>query len=182
MSAASEPTAMTATTEQSFRYRRAAWLWGSFVVAFLGGQVAMGVVAVILATGDPSFAVVPDYHEKAMHWDDSTRRQTQSDNLHWTASTRLSGAADALGQRMLVVTLTSDENEPIGDAVVDIRAFHHARAGTPTEVTLRSHHDGHYSAAIPMERDGLWQIEMSAARGDDRFLLSQTIDTQVGQP
>lgn len=167
-------------TKQSFVHRRAPWIWGAFVIAFLGGQVAMGVVAVILATGDPSFAVVPDYHEKAMHWDDATQMQVASDQLGWTASMHLSEAGDALGQRTLVVTLTDKLNRPITDASLTAQVFHHARAGTPTQMPLRSHDDGHYTAAIPMQREGLWQIELSGSRGNgERFALSKTIDTQA---
>ncbi len=165
-------------SQESFWHRRAPLIWGAFVIAFLGGQVAMGIVAVILATGDPSFAVVPDYHEKAMHWDDSTQIQTASDELGWTASIELSAAADAVGARTIVVKLTDRSGQPIEDASLHLRAFHHARAGEPVRLSLRSHQDGHYTAAVPMRREGLWQFELGGTRGDDeQFQISRTIDT-----
>ncbi len=159
--------------------RRAAWMWGSFVVMFLAAQIVIGVFAVVLATGDPSFAVVPDYHEKAIHWDESVKLQEESNRLGWQAVIVTSTSADNLGARTLVVTLVDRHGHAISDASVRVRAFHHARAGDPVEGTLLSHHDGHYTSAVPMRRNGLWQIEITATRGgDEQFLLSRTVDTK----
>ena len=53
--------------------RRAALRWGGFVVALLSLQVIGGIAAIMIATGDESFAVVPNYHQKALHWDDEVQ-------------------------------------------------------------------------------------------------------------
>ena len=58
---------MNAETQKA--NRRAAWRWGGFVVGLLSLQVAGGITAIVLATGDESVAVVPNYHEKSLQWD-----------------------------------------------------------------------------------------------------------------
>ena len=167
--------------EQNRLNRRAAWRWGGLVVAFLAGQIAVGVVAVVLATGDPSFAVVPDYHEKAMRWDDAVRAQAASDQLGWRADIIASASPDLQGNRTLVVTLRDRHGEAVDDAVVRVRAFHHARAGEPVAGECRPHGGGGYSCVLPMNRLGLWQVELVATRdADERFLLSETLEMRAG--
>ncbi len=49
--------------------RLACFQWTSFILLLLGGSVGMWIYAAVLAVSDPSMAVVPDYHEKALQWD-----------------------------------------------------------------------------------------------------------------
>lgn len=50
--------------------RWAAWRWGSLVVGMLGLQLVLGFVAVSLATNNDAAAVIPNYYEKSLQWDD----------------------------------------------------------------------------------------------------------------
>src|SRR6056297_599142 len=63
--------------------RRAAWRWGSLVVGMLTVQVVAGAFAIRLATRDPSVAVVPDYYQKALDWDDHVALRRASQKLGW---------------------------------------------------------------------------------------------------
>ncbi len=157
--------------------RKAALFWGAVIIGLLGSQIAVGVVSVVLATSDPSFAVVPDYHEKALKWDDAIAAQQASNKLGWKTAFTVSPAADQLGQRTVVLNLVDAKDQAIMDAKVSVRAYHHARANEVVEQVLRHVDAGHYVAALPMQRNGLWQVELTAQRGDERFESTQTINT-----
>lgn len=162
--------------------RRAGLFWGSLVVGLLGIQVVVGVGAVILATGDPSVSVVPDYYDKALRWDDEKQSRADSEALGWQADISVPGGADRNGDRTVVVRLRDEEGTAIDGAAVIMSVYHHARASELQELELRGHGDGHYSGTARMPQGGLWQFELRSIRslvGEDspeRYRLSRTID------
>ena len=162
--------------------RRAGMFWGSLVVGLLGIQVVVGVGAVIVATGDPSVSVVPDYYDKALRWDDEKRSRADSEALGWRADISVPGGADRNGDRTVVVRLRDGEGTAIDGAAVILSLYHHARASELQELKLRGHGDGHYSGTARMPLGGLWQFELRSLRptvdGDssERHRLSRTID------
>ena len=44
--------------------------WIAAVVLILGTTVAANFYVMHLAGDDPSFAIEPDYYDRALHWDD----------------------------------------------------------------------------------------------------------------
>ncbi len=71
--------------------RRARHFWVSLIVGLLGLQVAGGITAIFLSVGDPSMAIVPNYHQAALNWDvtsrpsvDATARLENRSN-HWSS-------------------------------------------------------------------------------------------------
>ena len=70
-------------TDPAVANRRAAWRWGTLVVGMLSLQVVLGVAAVFLATGDESVAVIPNYYDKALAWDQQMAQQQASESLGW---------------------------------------------------------------------------------------------------
>ncbi len=157
--------------------RRAAWLWGSLVVGFLGTQVIGGAFAVYLATGDPTVAIVPDYHTKALDWDKELATRHASDALHWQSSVQVSELPDTSGNRQIVVRLQSASGLPIVDVTGDARLYHHARANNVQRVPLVMQESGVYVGTAQMTRDGMWQFELDLhGVGDDHFVNSQVID------
>jgi|GEM_PF-1353923 len=159
---------------------RSAWLWGSVVVAFLILQLVIGGLAFNLATGDPSVAVMPDYHERALNWDDEMARRQRSDQLRWrtTLSWGEVTASETSQSGRQVVILVADA---VGGAVTggdaSIQFFHHTRAGDVSTLKLQERASGEYVAMLPMEKPGLWDIEFSMARGpDEAFWHQETLD------
>lgn len=150
--------------EMASRNRRAATFWGALVVGLLGIQVLVGVGAVVIATSDPSASIVPDYYEKALRWDDEKAARLASDALGWEATVRLSPAADRRGDRTVVVSILDASGDPVADAEVRGRVYHHARAADAMPIALRRQGDGHYTATAPVARGGLWQFDLTATR------------------
>jgi nitrogen fixation protein FixH len=162
--------------EQRAATRRAAWFWGSLVVGFLTLQVAIGVVAIVLATGDESVAIVPDYYEKALKWDEQMEAERASAQLGWSHQLLVPSLADQRGRRTVMVRLFDAEGNPLSAAEGNLRVYHHARATDVQELRLESLGGGNYRAAAAMGQPGLWQVELEMrGPGGERFLVSDTV-------
>jgi nitrogen fixation protein FixH len=159
---------------------RSAWLWGSVVVAFLILQLVIGGLAFNLATGDPSVAVMPDYHQRALNWDDEMARRQRSDQLGWRATlTWGTVTVSETGEsgREVMVQVADTGGSAVTDGDASILFFHHTRAGDVSTLKLQERASGEYVATLPMQKPGFWDIEFSLARGPgEAFWHQETLD------
>ncbi|MCA9288786.1 MAG: FixH family protein [Phycisphaerales bacterium] len=174
--------------------RSLAWLWPVGLIALMCGSVGICVATAVVAARDPSFALEPDYYDKALAWDESAAARAASDALGWTAEVEVSlpgadGAPD--GARTVSLRLRDSQGEPVAADRVEIAAFHHARmrdiqrlsvgAGDPAidsgPGTLVLAEAGRWVWSLGEARAGVWQVRVRAARGQDVFLA--TIDTET---
>ena len=161
---------------------KARLVWVGVIVAFLVGQVVLCAVAAVLATGDPSFAVVPGYHDRALRWDETVAEQRASEALGWAVEVAPDTTADVIGRREVTITLRDAASRPVENAAVRATLYHHARAGEPHSVAFRpTEQAGVYAAVAEMRRPGLWQFRVEATRADERFAVERTIDVPPAQ-
>lgn len=142
------------------------------VLGLLGGHMIFIMVAITLATGDRSFAVVPDYYQKAVDYDERKALLTESAELGWQADLVPSDQLDAVGQREVVVMLRDQKGRPITDAAVRVSGYHYARAGEPVAFEAIEALPGQYVGKARVAREGFWQFEIDVQRGEQRFLSS----------
>jgi len=155
---------------------KAAWIWGSVVVAFLVLQLVIGGAAFHLAGGDPSVAVMPDYHQRALNWDDELTRRSASDSLRWRATLEYGQATDG-ESRLVMIRVADSGGTAITGGAAELLFFHHTRAADVMTMPLVERDPGEYVAALPIVKPGLWDCEFTLARGEDeRFLDRRTID------
>jgi nitrogen fixation protein FixH len=156
---------------------RSAWLWGSVVVAFLILQLVIGVLAFKLATGDPSVAVMPDYHERALHWDDELARRKRSDQLGWKSAFQWGDLRPQATGREFAVDMVDSAGNAVTGGEASVRFFHHARGVDVATMKLQERLPGEYVAQLPMAKLGLWDVEFSLSRGqDEAYWRQETID------
>lgn len=144
------------------------WPW--FVVGLLGINVCVVLVTVYLATHDRGFAVVPDYYQKAIHWDDEVARRNAQERLGWTAAVHPGVELD--GRRCVEIDLSDREGRPLAGARVGLTMFHNAAPGEAVEASLKELSPGRYAAPAALARDGLWTFRVRAAKGTDEALYS----------
>jgi len=158
--------------------RNAAWRWGALIVGMLGLQVGLGVVAIVLATSDKSVAVVPDYYEKAMKWDEEVAARDASDSLGWTATVEyFSPDPPAAG---LAIRLTDAEDHPVPIQSGRVRFYHHARAAEVFYHEVGVTRDGRVRCPDCFPNEGLWQVELDLVDGaGQRFVDSRTIEVAL---
>lgn len=161
----------TNRSQQERDNRRAAWRWGSFVVGLLSVQVIGGIIAIMLATGDESVAVVPDYHRKALHWDEEVAIRTASTELGWVAQMTPNEQGGGLQIRL------RDRN---GDFVViesgSVEIYRHVRAGNIQRLEIPSAASGAFVLSDCFDASGLWQVTLDVCDSDgNRFVDSQEL-------
>lgn len=159
--------------------RRAAWFWGGLVVCFLTAQVAVGVVAIVLATGDPSVAIEPDYYEKALNWDKHVAEKEASDRLGWSCAIEVVPTQEASPTHQLLIHMNDRSGQSVEDLKGKVKLYHHARAAEIQSLAIKPLSPGLYVVAAQMERTGLWQIELDLeGNAGERFLFEHTLDLQ----
>lgn len=152
--------------------RRAQWLWPMIIVGLLLMNVTIVIVTVILAAGDPSAAVEPDYYAKALAFDSTMKQREASAKLGWTAEPSLRTAADGRTPE-LVVRLNDRDHQALSGAAVTITAFPSVRSGERQSLSATAAQPGVYITPIRITRGGIWIIRIVARVGDD-VLETQT--------
>lgn len=156
----------------------AARLWPAALIAVLATTVIANVVIYRMANNDPSFAVEPDYYQRAVDWDSAVARGERSLALGWVADVRL--APPEAGHATLTVTLATRDAQPIDS--VDVRAAlsHNAEGARVFAVQLLPAGPGRYAARVPSTAQGLWRVDLVVTRGADVF--SRRVIADNGTP
>ncbi len=140
--------------------RKAMRTWVGMILFLLFGSIGMWIYAAVLAVSDPSMAIVPDYHEKALRWDEQLAIQQASQKLHWTTAFVLDPQPQAEGGRNLTLFLRDQAARPVEKGNVRLRYYHHARAKDHQTVTMKETSPGTYEAIVAIQREGTWQLEL----------------------
>jgi nitrogen fixation protein FixH len=153
--------------------------WPAALVAVLAITIVANVALFWTANHDPSFAVEPDYYQRAVDWDSTVARRQRSGALHWQADVRL--APPEGGQATLLVMITSRDGTPLDSADVRAEASHNARGADVYPLQLLASGPGRYAARLPSSAQGLWRVDLTVARGSDTFVERVTVDNGAPQ-
>lgn len=167
------PTFGAITADEALAERRAGWRWGGLILGLLASQLLIGFVAVWLAIGDPAWAVVPHYREKALYWNEWNQLQEASRRLGWEADFVIHAPTDALGERQVEIALRDREGRPIPGATMQLELYHHARgADVLVSRPVESHSTpGLYGTTVPVRRPGLWEWRLDVQKAGSRFVM-----------
>lgn len=148
--------------------------WPAALVLVLAVTVVANVALYWKANHDPSFAVEPNYYERAVEWDSTVARRARSAALGWTMAVRLT--PPELGQSTLLVDLRAQDGAALDSADVRAEASHNAHGADVFRLRLLPTGPGRYAARIPSEARGLWRVDLAAMRGADAFSERVTVD------
>jgi nitrogen fixation protein FixH len=149
--------------------------WPIAVATILGLTVAANVWLIRVASHDPSFAVEENYYQRGVHWDDELAQRAHNAELGWRLDASLSSITAGHGSD-LSVSLSDSTVSPLTGASVVVVAMHVARAGHPDTIAMTQVGPGRYSARVPIERAGLWELRFDVHRGGDRFTATERLD------
>jgi nitrogen fixation protein FixH len=152
--------------------------WIGFVVLLLSISVSIQVVGLVLANSSPSFALEPDYEQRARHWDDRQVQVTLNQRLGWRVEPRY----EALGtERMLLrIQLSDSSGLALSSGHLSARAFHNARANAVQQLKLVELGPGTYAAEFSVARSGIWIFELDARVGEQTF--TETWRSSLARP
>lgn len=157
------------------RQKRSLWPW--MVVGLLAIPVTVDLGVIWFVGSDPTFAVEPQYYQKAVNWDDEMAQRRANDALGWTTRVEVLPSADGPTLR---VHLLDRDGQPVTGAQVTAQTFHNARASQVLTATLQGDGDA-YSAALAMRRPGVWEVRLAVQRGKDRFTRVERLELVGGR-
>lgn len=153
--------------------------WPLIIVAMLVVHVLLMATATVIATHDRSFAVMPNYYEKALKWDQSQADKRASEQLGWKLTMEPSETIDPIGRRTVTFVLVNIDNKPIADATVELSYFHHSHATDVATAKFTTDAQGKATATLPMRFSGFWDINCVATTKTAKFTttLTQFVNT-----
>jgi hypothetical protein len=134
--------------------------WALVPIALLGGSVTLVVAMVMVSTNDPGFAVEPDYYQKAVDWDRQRAQELTNRELGWRATWSFAAAAAAGTTTTVAIELMDAAGLRLNGAVLQVHAFHNARASRVQQLSLREVSPGRYEAPLELHRGGLWECRL----------------------
>lgn len=151
--------------------------WPFLIVGLLVFGVGVNVAFLVVATGDPSFAVEEDYYGRALRWDETTREAAANRELGWTVEVDPAPSSKGPGWTDLSLRVVDRAGASVTGARVGLEAFHHARAGDRLKADLQA--DGErYRATLPLRRAGLWELRVRVEHGATTF--TTVLDRELG--
>lgn len=168
MTTASQPTPID--YDRTLRRSGKRFMMPAVVLGLLGGHVVFIVTAITLATGDRSFAVVPDYYQKAVDYDERKAQLAQSQALGWRVELQADDALSTTGERGVTVRLTDREGAQVPGAALSVSCYHLSNAGEPVHFELTEALSGEYVGSSALGREGFWWFEVTAQRNDQRYI------------
>ncbi len=155
-------------------------IWPVIIIGLLALNIGIATLTLVLATRDESFAVEPDYYQKAVAWDEHARDREAQARLGWTLKAEV-GPADARGARLMTATFRARDGASIDGATLSGECFHNAVASCRVPVTLLpTGRAGEYSAVVPMARSGEWTLDLKATAPGGPF--EARLDLFAGGP
>lgn len=153
--------------------------WPIGIVAILTATVVANIVVMRIASSDASFAIEPDYYQKAVAFDSTLATERRSLTLGWSAASTLV-ADDSTGRPLLTVTLVDRAQQPVQGATVTVAALANLRANDVVNAALTEVSPGRYQARLSAHVAGQWEIRIDAVRGTDHFVESTRTDLAHG--
>ncbi len=143
--------------------------WILIIVGLLVGNVAAMVILATVASATAP-AVVPQYYDRAAHYDDAIDEAARSTALGWSATVRLTAASVA-------VEVRDATKAPLDGAVVKVTGYPRAHATRIIDVTLEATGHGTYVGGLPFTAVGVHDLTVVVERRGERFTMPATVDT-----
>ena len=147
--------------------------WPIGVAAVLAITVGANIYVMVRANDDPSVAVAKDYYQRAVRFDADQALRQRSERLGWRVS--LEAARTSGAEATVTAVLVDSLGAPIRGAVVRIAAHAVARSNDVFTASATAAGDK-YLAVLPVNRGGLWDMDVEAVRGSERFVATQRLD------
>ena len=143
------------------------WAW--LPVGLLGTMfVGLGTLAYIAIDG-PSFALEPNYYDKAVHWDKGQAEARASDLLGLKLELKSPFAVAADGRVKVQLGVKDRRALAFSGAEVQIEAFPNAYASRVEHLVLRETAAGVYTGELSQGVRGLWELRIVVKQGALRY-------------
>ncbi len=140
--------------------RRARRFWGTLIVGLLGLQVFIGIGSIFLSIGDPTVAVVPNYHQKALDWDATHRARQLTKQLGWHIVPQVGVLSPENQKRLVRIGIRDRAGRVVPGLNLSAKVYHHARGANIHELRFTETEPGYYETATSLAAAGLWELQL----------------------
>ncbi len=154
---------------------RQRWIPSIFVLGFLV-VVAVNTVLIVTATGSFSGLVVSHPYKKGAEYSRLHQALVEQKALNWRYS--LENLREGDGLVRLTLQWRDDVELPLSDLAIEIEASRPVENILPRKTELQSLGGGRYSALLDLPREGLWDLRITARRGDREFVAAERIQVR----
>ncbi len=158
----------------------AGWLWAWVPVALLSTMfIGLSSLAYI-AIDDPTFALEPNYYDKAVHWNERQAQARESETLGFKLSLPGPLVISAGGKVKVELGVKDRGNVAVLGANVSLDAFPNAHADHVEQLTLRETSPGIYSGELSRGLRGLWELRVVVREGTRHYTEALRCDIAKG--
>jgi nitrogen fixation protein FixH len=147
--------------------------WPIGVAVVLALAILGNIYVAVRANDDPSVAIQKDYYQRAVRFDADQAIRRRSERLGWRLT--LQAARTSPAEAEVVAVLVDSTGAPVHGAIVRIAAHAVARSNDIFTATAIEAGD-RYLAALPVNRGGLWDLDVEVVRGAERFVTTQRLE------
>lgn len=148
------------------------YIWCGLVMGLLGLQIVGCMFALFIATTSSSMAVIPDYHRKAMEWDDYKAEQVATAELGWKETIDVSPPIDIMENRLITIRIENGDGNAVAIDRMEAMIYHHADASVLHDVSMELLAPGTFRGKLRIRKAGLWQVETKIVTADRTVKLS----------
>nr|MDQ3364095.1 FixH family protein [Myxococcota bacterium] len=141
--------------------------WTLIIIGFLVAN-ALAMAFLVVASSSSRAQVIPDYYERAAHYDDVIDQASRNRALGWRTSIDVVGGA-------LLVEVRDSSGTPLDDARVQVTGAPRAHAASTFAVELATRGSGRYQAAHA-GRAGVHDVTVTVERAGHRFTSAGMVE------
>ncbi len=140
--------------------RRSKYFWITVILCFFALDIAIAVIAIVMAAGDPSFRPMPDYGDRSVTWEGHHQDRLNSEKLGWSIKVSVIEP-----ERKAIEFIVRDrDGKPVERATGKASAYHLTRVAEQQHSEMVETDKGKYRAKIDCQRPGLWKIDLRLSR------------------
>lgn len=144
-------------------------IWPYALAAMFCVHASIVFITMTFASKTPANAE-PEYYEKAIAWNDESGSRLTVQREGWLVDASIEGQTVTLGLR-------SREGSPITGAEVVAVSLHRASPLDRTVLSFIELSDGGYTADLPSDRVGLWDLRFSVTTSEGAHaLIVETVE------
>lgn len=143
--------------------RRSRWIPWVFVAGF-GVIVAANATMVLFAFGSWRGLATTEAYDKGRRYNHIIAERRQQEALGWEFAAGVEAKPGVPG--LLRIELTGPDGAKVDGAAVTVELVRPASVGDDVTVVLDEIAPGRYQHAVTLRRAGLWELRISARRGE----------------
>ena len=146
----------------------AATKWTIAIVVLLGRNVS-ALVALATAANTSKAQIIPDYYDRAAHYDDALDEATRSVATGWTAQV-------ALARTTVEVSARDAAGRPLEGATVRVTGYPRVHAVDALDVSLMARGAGRYAVTLAAPVHGAYDLRVTVERDGQRYVQAASIE------